>query len=398
MPRNTRSWWRLSAVLLALSLIAAACGNDDDGASGGEEDSGGGDKQTVALAYVGPKTGDAANLGIFILNGAKVAVKQANEKSDKFNFVLKEFDTQGDPAQAPGQAAKYIADQEIVGVVGPAFSGESKAVLKNLQEANLVMVSASATASDIPGTVPGQTVFHRVLPDDAAQAAGIAKYLKAKQAGKSVAYVHDNQDYSKGLADAVAKAATANGHRNLGTFTVDKNSQDFSAAVNSVKGAKPDIVFYGGYYAEAGRLKKQLSDAGVTALFMSGDGALDQGFLKGAGSGPNNSIISCPCNLATEAAGGRIGTFAKDYKAEHGSEPGTYSSEAFDAANILIEGIEAGNTTREKLLAHVEGLPAYDGISKKIEFVENGNLSLTTVYFFQVKDGEFAPLTTTDDF
>ena len=30
-----------------------------------------------------------------------------------------------------------------------------------------------------------------------------------------------------------------------------------------MKAANPDVIFYGGYYEEAGRLKKQLADAGV---------------------------------------------------------------------------------------------------------------------------------------
>ena len=78
------------------------------------------------------------------------------------------------------------------------------------------------------------------------------------------------------------------------------------------------------------------------------------------------------------------------------ADPCTYSSEAFDAASILMDGIEAGNTTRPKLLSFVEGLPPYNGISKKIEFKANGNLAATTVYFFEVKNGKFAPLTNTD--
>ena len=394
MPRKTRNWWRLLATVLALSLVTAACGDDDDSTDTTSDD---GEKTTVALAFVGPKTGDAANLGIFILNGAKLAVKQANAASSKFNFVLKEFDTQGDPAQAPGQAAKYIADTEILGLVGPAFSGETKAVLPTLQQANLVMVSASATNSDLPNVVPGGSAFHRVLPDDAAQAAGVAQFLKAKHAGKRVAFVHDNSEYGKGLSDQLEPLVAAGGNKDAGTFTVDPKAQDFSAAVNSVKAAKPDLIYYSGYYNEAGRLKKQLTDGGVTAIFMSGDGSLDQGFLDSAGAAAAGAIISCPCNLATEAAGGEIGTFAKDYKAEFNSPPGTYSSEAFDAANILIDGIEAGNTTRDKLLDYVEGLPVYDGISKKIDFEDNGNLAATTVYFFDVKSGAFAPLTTTDD-
>lgn len=393
MSRSTRSRWRLLAALLALGLVAAACGSDDDGDTAADE---GGDKTDAthySIAYVGAKTGPDANLGINALNGAKLAVDEFNAENDDIQIDLKEFDTQGDPAQAPGQLAKYKDDTSILGIVGPLFSGESKAVLPALQEAGLVMVSASATNADLPNVVPNQTVFHRVLPDDKAQGEGIAKFLKAKYAGKSVFYIHDNQEYSKGLAEQVQAAVGGN---SKGLTTINKDDDLYSAAVNAAKAANADVIFYGGYYSQSGKLKKQLTDAGVKSVFISGDGSLDQGFLDGAGAQAEGAIISCPCNLATESAPGDLGEFAKNYQEEFGQPAGTYSSEAYDAANILMDGIKAGNTDRAKLLAYVEGLSSYDGISKKIEWQDNGNLKATTVWFFAVKNGKFSETANTD--
>ena len=394
MSRSTRSHWRLVAVILAIALVAAGCGKDDkkNNATGGDNSK----AKEYSIAFVGPKTGDAANLGINILYGAQLAVKQFNASQSDIKITLKEFDTQGAAAQAPGQLALYKDDASILGLVGPAFSGESKAVIPDLQNAGLVMISSSATNADLPSLVNPETVFHRVLPDDKKQGTGIAQFLKAKYAGKSVYYIDDIEEYGKPLADGVRAAATANGNPSKGNTSINPKDDIYSAAVNAAKAAKPDVIFYGGYYAEAGKLAKQLKDAGVTATFISGDGSLDPGFITNAGAGAEGSVISCPCNLATESSTGKLGTFTKDYKAEFNQDPGTYSSEAFDAANILMDGIKAGNTTRAKLLAYVEGLGTYDGISKKIAFEDNGNLKATTVYFFVVKNGKFAPLANTD--
>ena len=82
-----------------------------------------------SIAFVGPLTGDSANLGINIRNGAKTAVQEFNDANPNYKITLKEFDTQGDPAQAPTVLDKYINDDKILGLVGPAFSGETKAVL-----------------------------------------------------------------------------------------------------------------------------------------------------------------------------------------------------------------------------------------------------------------------------
>lgn len=399
-------FWRLPVLLMIAALSLASCGNNNDGgststgsSSGSGSGSGSSAAKTYALAYVGPKTGDAGNLGLNILNGAKVAVDEFNKANKDIQVELKEFDTQGDPAQAPTVKDKYVNDDSILGIVGPAFSGETKAVLPALEEEGLVMVSASATNTALPDVVPGSKVFHRMLADDDAQAAGIAKYLTAKLKPKKIAIIHDNSEYGKGLA-VDQLAPQLKGIEVVVTEAIDPKATSYSAAVNKVQAANPDVVFFGGYYEAAGRLKAQLTDAGVKATFISGDGSLDPGFIKAANgaAGAEGAQLSCPCNLATEASPGALGTFAKAYKALNNADPGTYSSEGYDAAQLLLAGIKAGNTTRAKLLEYVEGTKTFDAaISKKIEFEDNGNIKAQGVFLFEVKGGKIVPLVATDD-
>jgi branched-chain amino acid transport system substrate-binding protein len=391
MPRSHRAPWRVIALLAVLVLAAAACGDDDEPSTTGATEPA---AKTVSIAFVGALTGDNANLGINIRNGAKVAVEEANKAGAKVE--LKEFDTQGSSDQASTLKDQFIDDDTIIGIVGPAFSGETKAVLQPLEDAGLVMISASATATDIPSTVPGSKVFHRLVPDDDVQGASAGEYISKKLSAKTAAYIHDNTDYGKPLAEGTQKAWEAAGVNTVGNAAIDPKSQDFSAAVNSMKSLNPNVIYYGGYYAEAGRLKKQLSDGGVTATFVSGDGTLDKGFIEAGGAGAEGAQISCACNLATEDSEGKLGEFAKAYKeANNGNDPGTYSSEGYDAASILLAGIKAGNTDRPKLLEYVESLTEHVGVSKTISFEENGNVKGTDVFFFEVKSGKIELLGST---
>jgi branched-chain amino acid transport system substrate-binding protein len=387
--------WRLLAVLAAVTLVMAACGKSK---SSSTATTSGGSKKTVAFAFVGPKTGPNANLGLNIRDGALVALKAANAKSTKYNFVLKEFDTQGDPALAPGQKDKYVPDSEVLGVIGPTFSGETKAVLPALEEAGLVMISPSATNVALPTVVPNGKVFHRVIPDDDVQATGVADYIQKKLKPKSVALIHDNTDYGKGLFEGVLKLLNTAGINTAVTDAVQPGGTDYSAAVNKVKAANVQTVFYGGYYSDAGRLKKQLTDAGVKATFVSGDGSLDPGFIVSSGApGGEGALLTCPCKLARADASGPLGDFAKTYKTQITKDPGTYSSEGYDAANILVKGIEDGNDTRPKLLNFVETLTSFTGISKQIEFEANGNVKKGDVFVYQVKSGKITDLGSTVD-
>ncbi len=391
-PRAFRSL----AVLAVAALSLSACGDDgSDNETGAGQT--GGNQRTYSIAFVGPLTGDNANLGINIRNGAKVAVQEAN-RGQGVKIELKEFDTQGDPAQATTLKERFINDQSIIGVVGPTFSGETRAVMQSLQEAGLVMVSASATNAALPTAVPNQTVFHRLVPDDDIQGKGLADYVSKKLNVRRAAYVDDNSEYGKGLADGTRQLLEAAGVQTAASDSVDPRSQDFSAVVNRMRSANPDLIFYGGYYSEAGRLRKQLVDGGVRVRFLSGDGSLDAGFITAAGAaGAEGAQITCACKLATEDAGGKLGDFAKTYRQVNGAAPGTYSTEGFDAANILINAIREGKTDRRALLDHVENLGTYEGVGKSISFEPNGNIRATGVFVYEVRAGKLTSLGTTEE-
>jgi len=393
MSPVSRAGWRVVAVASVAALMMAACGDSDDGGSGGEVAG----QTTYKLAFVGPLTGPNANLGINIRNGATVAVEEANASGGNVTFELVEFDTQGDPAQASTAKDRFINDSAIRGVVGPTFSGETRAVLPSLQAAGLVMVSASATNAELPTVEPNQTVFHRLVPDDNVQGKGVTDYVTRKLTVTRAAYIHDNADYGKALADGTREQLEKAGVSTVLNEAIDPKSQDFSAVINQVRAISPapDMIFYGGYYSEAGRLKKQLTDGQVTVRFVSGDGSLDAGFVASAGAAAaEGTQVTCACKLASADAPGKLGEFATAYQTRWNTPPATYSTEGYDSANILIKGIREGKVTRQALLDHVENLGVYQGVGKAIEFEANGNIKAGDVFVYEFKGGKATELGT----
>jgi branched-chain amino acid transport system substrate-binding protein len=329
----------------------------------------------LEIAFIGPQTGDYANLGLNESRGAELALDKYNKENADCQVKLTKFDSQGDPEKATPLATQIVNTEKVVGVVGPAFSGETEATGPTFAEAGLVTVSPSATNPDLSKN--GWDTFHRVLGNDDTQAPAAAKYITDTLSAKNVFIIDDASEYGKGLAAGI-KASL--GDLVKGTDTVQQKQTDFGASVTKVKAANADVLYFAGYYAEAGLLAKQLKAGGWNGQFMSGDGSLDRGFVSAAGaSAANGAILTCPCAPAEES-------FAAEYKALTNEEPGTYSTEAYDAMNVLLQGIKAGNSTREAMLTWVNGYDA-PGVTKQIKFDETGEVVGGTVYAYTVQDG-----------
>jgi branched-chain amino acid transport system substrate-binding protein len=374
----------LVAAAAASALFLSACGGDNGNSSGGSSGGGGGN---LTVGFMGAQTGPNAQLGINISNGVELALEQHNAKSGVTQVKLIKYDTQGDPTQATNQAKKALTDK-VVGIVGPAFSGESKTAVPILEEAGIPNVSPSATAVSLAAN--GWKTWHRVLANDDVQGPGDADFMAKTLSAKNVAVIDDQSEYGKGLADAVRKQLATDGVKVAVNDSINPDASSYSSTVNKVKPANVDAIFFGGYYSAAGKLIKQLRDGGVQGTFMSGDGSLDAQVISAAGgSAANGVLLSCTCSSAVGSTDPAVQKFATDYKAKFKVDPATYSAEGFDAMNVFLQAIDAGKTTTTDINDFVTKID-FKGVSKQIKFTDTGELSGNLLFITEVKDGKLS--------
>jgi len=328
----------------------------------------------LSIAMAGALTGPDAALGINIKNGAQLAIDKHNAANPGCQVQLKTFDTEGDPQKATQIAPQIINDAFTIGLIGPAFSGETNATGPIFNQAGLVAVTASAT--NVTLSEKGWKTFFRGLANDGVQGPSAANYMKNALGYKKVCVVDDSTDYGLGLAQSVRETLgpVADSACNI---SVKKGDKDFSAAVTQIKGASPDAVFYSGYYSEAAPFVQQLKNGGVTAQFVSADGTKDPEFVKLAGESSKDTLLSCPCGPAT-------GPFIEEYTKKFGQEPGTYSPEGYDLGTILVKGIDSGKITRPDLLEFVR---TYDGqgLARRYQWTPTGELTSSLIWIYKVQ-------------
>lgn len=371
MIRSTKAW-RAAAAALAAGLVLSACGTTDETTGDGAQAA-----CDLKIGFFGALTGPVAALGQNIKKGAELAIKQYNEENADCQVKLVDFDSQGSPDQAPQLAKAAIDDAAVVGVVGPAFSGESAAAGPLFAEAGLPTITPSATNPALSEN--GWDTFHRMLGNDATQGPAASEYISEVLNAEKVFVMDDASEYGKGLADIIKEEL---GDDVVGEDTIQVGQTDFSASVTKVKSSGAEALFFGGYYAEAGLIISQLRDAGWQGDFVVGDGVKDQAYVDAAKSAAEGSIITCPCVPPEQAQ-----EFFDAHEAEYGDPPGTYAAEGYDAATVFLDGIADGSADRESMLEFVND---YDepGVTKQITFNDEGEPSEVTVWAYKVENGE----------
>ena len=379
---------KLAVPAVVGALVLAACGDD-----GG--DTGDNGNKTYTIGFMGPLSGADKALGVNELNGVKLAVEEANAKSDLgFKLALKEFDDKGEEAQGQPVSQSIVDDSSIVAVVGPAFSGVTKAAGQTFSDANLLFLSPSASRTNL--STLGFKTFSRMVAPDAAQGPEGANYVTKGLKAKKIYVISDKSEYGQGLVDEFVPVAKANGAEVI-QEGVPAKTTNYKPVISKIKASGADAVYYGGYYSDAGLLVKQMRGEGVTATFISGDGTNDDQFIAGAGAAAaEGALLTCGCgdpSTDPNAAG-----FVSAYKAKFGSDPGAYSAEGYDAANAIIAAIKGidGDVTREKVAnAVLKG--SYKGLTKEVKFDDKGEVATRTIFVYKVEGGKRKVIGTTVD-
>ncbi|HET6873311.1 MAG TPA: branched-chain amino acid ABC transporter substrate-binding protein [Acidimicrobiales bacterium] len=403
MRAPNRTLIRVVAPAVLAALVAAACGSSSPSSSSSTSTSGASSGPTYTIAYEGPLSGGNAQLGLNMKFGVQLAINQANAGTTfgklPFNLKFLAQDDQGSSAQSPAAAQALIGNKGVVAVVGPAFSGATKAAEPAFHEADMATVSPSATAPDL--ATQGWTNFFRVVADDNAQGPADAIYAAKKLNAKTVYSIDDASAYASGLVGAFDTAAKSDGltvtHETApGTTQCQAgtgNVQQYDALATKVKSANPNVVFYAGYYCDFALLAKALRAAGYNGQLLSDDGSNDPKYISQAGSSvAQGTITSCACEDISKVTSSQASSFASEFQKLAGFPAGTYSAEAYDATNTIISVMKGLSAINRGAIVTALKTVNYPGISKTVQFQANGNIAGTAVYVNQVQNGKFTQL------
>lgn len=337
----------------------------------------------VKIGFIGMLAGKYQNYGVDAKDGVQLAIDQANAaggviyNGTTYTFALDAQDDNADATQGV-QSAQKLVDDGVVAVIGGIFSTATIAESKIFSDNGITQISPSATNPKY--TAQGFKTAFRVIGNDVAQGKADGDFAIKTLGCKNIAVMDDKSTYGQGLADQVFAEASVAGGTVIDREHVDQSASDFTAQLTTIKGKHPDVIFYGGYSAQAGPLTQQAHKLGITVPIVMGDGCQDSDYTKLAGTDASNNFASNGGPAQTLMTG--FAKFNADFHAKFNVDVFQYAPQAYDATNIIITAVKTAGATKPAILGAVAATKGFQGVAQSYTFTSTGDItnSIFTIY------------------
>lgn len=370
---KSRKFVAAAALMLAISAPVAGMAGD-----------------TIKFGVAGAHSGDLASYGLPSVNAAKLVIDQVNAKggiNGKKIEMLVEDDV-CKPEVATNTATKLVSQGAEV-VLGHICSGATKSALPIYKNANILVMSPSATNPELTYSGEYPNFYRTIAPDDI-QAKVDVEFALNKLGYTKIAVIHDKGDYGKGFAEFAKSFLEKSGKAEVVLFEgVTPGAVDYSAIVQKIKKSGAQAVMFGGYHPEASKIIGMMKKKRLDVSFISDDGVKDDTFIKVAGADAEGAYASGPKDTTKNPLSIKA---KEEHKAAFGADPGAFFENAYAATLAMVNAIEKAGSTDLEALKKALQTEKVDTPLGNIYFDKNGDAIGVGFSVYQVQSGKFVEL------
>ena len=340
---------------------------------------------SVKIGFNVPLTGFAAADGKSALNGAKLAVKQANQAGGINGKMIElvVYDDQASPKQAVPISNKLIEKDKVVAAISGSYSGATRAAAGVFQSAEIPYISAYAVHPEI--TKAGNYVFRTSFMGEVQGRSG-AKLIGATLQRKRVVLITLKNDFGKSLAAGFKEAAGQFNLQIVNEYEYSIKDRQFGPIVAKVKADAPEAIYATGYFFTAGPLVSQLRAAGITVPVIGQEGYDSEQFIKIAGKASEGTIITT--SLDRDSNSSETRSFISEFEAMAGHKVDMVAASGHTAMKVLVAAMKKAGTTSPSAIRNAIAQTNLVASTGSISFNDLGEVQ-KNVQVQVVRDGDF---------
>lgn len=383
---------RLMALLLTLSMVLlAACTNKPAETPKSDANKGGTpaaeSKDPIKVGLVAALTGPSAELGKGIEMGAKLAVKQINDKGGvlgrKLELVVR--DDQSNTTLGLNAVNELIQKENVIAIIGPTNSGVVKATLSATAAAKVPHLINNGQDTEFGYQFPH--AFQFAMPN-LTQAKMLANFVKARNLSK-VGILNDNSGYGKPGAEDVKKELTKINIEPVGQEEFKQKDPDMTAQLVRLKDKGAQVILFWGMGNDAATIRKNMKTLGWDVPLVGPNPLVMNNFRDLGGAEARNTFSSYEATFIKANRTPESEAFEKAWKAEYADDklfygPGEKAyfylampAQTYDAITVLADAIKrAGAADREKVMEALTNTQGFKGVNSTISFSKEKRVAL----------------------
>ena len=370
------------AVAVLSVLAAAACA---------------GSKEPIVIGVAGPLK---VTNGRSVQQAAEMAIAEINDAGGVGGRMLKlELrDDEASESRGIDVARDLRANEAVVAVIGHVNSAVSvKAAPIYNMAANdsvagdpLVEISPASSAPALTGAGPWT---FRVTPTDLEFSPALAQWAHGRLGSRRAAVLYANDEYGQGVTSTFEAAFRREGGQ---IVTADpylpgllQNPAALDAYIVRAMRRGADALVIGGQADAAVSIIQAARRLGYQGPILGSDGVTGVKDAKGVGEG-----VFVSSAFLADRDSDRARKFVAGYRARFHRAPDHRAAQAYDIVFMLRDALREGGTDREAIREYLErvgrpgGIAAFDGVSGRIQFDENGDVVKKPVTIGVVRGGE----------
>lgn len=350
----------------------------------------------IQIGLITSLTGKFSALGSENKKSVELAIEQINEAGGllgrKVAVITRDDQTSPDKSVL---AYNDIKSDDIVAVIGSAFSNSALATLPLAQRDGIPYLSPTPTDEQVEPVKSYVFVVPALAPKYA------ERYLEYMQAQKidKIAVAHDTKGaYASSGYKATTSLAEKYGVKVLKDEEFEMTTSDFNPLFTHIKGSGAQAFVFWGTGPAGVTVTKQFAEAKLPiSLFMTPSQA-SKLWLEPVGSaGEGVTVLSSIGVVGDYLPDGPqkqiIQKMAAPFKKKYGYEPPQFAQDGYSACLILFEAIKkAGTTDRKQIQQALEHLSVLTPNGKyQYSPTDHAGLSRDYISVNVVKDGKFVP-------
>ncbi len=343
------------------------------------------------LGYMLPLTGEFSQYGIRFRNSAEMALEAFNRAGRLGGAPVRILyeDTRSDAREATTVARKFVDNPEVVAVLGDFSSSASMAAAQVFAQAGMPQLSQTASHPDYAKISPWQ---FRNITTQAYEGPFVARWAHGNGV-RRIAVICIQNDWGQSVASNFNDAFKGLGGEITSTEFFNPGNREFRTILTKIARERPDGVYLGMFYEDGAAVLQQKRQLAMRMPFYATSSLYEPKLIELAGTQAAEGLFLATSFMVTSPEP-HVRAFVEEYTRRYNQDPNSFSAQAFDAVNIMLEAVARAHpdVTRQRVRDELARTRDFPGVTGVTTFDPQTREPSKTLARMQIKDGRFTLL------